>query len=256
MKRWLGTGAASLWLSLVLAGTVVSSQAGGIAFSADMTQRGPEGVVSSGKLYVSGDKRRVEVSRGSESMVSIMDGTRGLALTLFPSRQSYTEQKSPAGVVAVDAPADPCAGNPGAQCRSLGQEQVAGRDTEKWEVRYRQQGKTLTSHQWIDRERRIPLRQETSDGQRSELHFVGIEQLNGREVEKWEMLSSQANKAPVSTFQWYDPQLGQAIRQELPGGYVSELSNIRVGDLDDKLFQAPADYKKLSLPVPTVRSGQ
>ncbi len=244
MKRWpnFGAGPLSLTAAMMLS---VHCHAAGLSYTADMEQRGPQGVVSTGKLFVSGDKRRVEVSRGGEGMVSIMDGEKGVALTLFPSKKAFTEQQAPAGVPA----ADPCAGSPGAECRKLGQEQIAGRAVDKWEIRYRQQGMNLTAHQWIDQERHIPLRQEMPGGQRSELRFVGTEQLNGREVEKWQMVNSQANKAPVRTFQWYDPQLRQAIKQELPGGYVSELNNIHVGSVDDALFQVPPGYRKLTVPA-------
>ena len=249
MKRWLRPGAGSLWLALLVSVSAPPTQAEGIAYVADMLQRGPQGVVSTGRLYVSGDQRRIEVSRGGESMVSIMDGSRGIAWTLFPAKKAYTEQKASVAGPQAGAPMDPCAGMPGAQCRKLGEEQVAGRMADKWEIRYQQQGMTLTSHQWIDRERRMPLRQEMPGGQRSELRFVGFEQLNGRKVEKWEMVSSQANKAPVRTLQWYDAELQQAIKQEMPGGYTSELSNIRIGALEASLFQVPADYQKLSMPA-------
>ncbi len=249
MKRWLGPGVDSLCLAVLVAVSASPIRAAGIAYVADMEQRGPQGVVSTGKLYVSGDKRRIEVSRGGDSMISITDGDRGVAWTLFPAKKAYTEQKSMVAAPQAGAPVDPCAGMPGAKCRKLGEEQVAGRTADKWEIRYQQQGMTLTSRQWIDRERHMPLRQEMPGGQRSELRFVATEQLNGRSVEKWEMVSSQASKAPVRTFQWYDPQLQQAIKQEMPGGYTSELSNIRIGALEDALFQAPADYQKLGMPA-------
>jgi hypothetical protein len=256
MTRWLSPGGVGFCMTVLALAGPFTSLAAELAYVADMVQRGPQGVVSTGRLYVSGDRRRIEVTHGSESMVNITDPASGVALTLFPSKKSYTEQAVPVGGRQGERPLDPCAGNPGAQCRNLGEEPVAGRSAEKWEIRYQQQGMTLTAHQWIDRERQIPLRQEMPGGQSSELRLVGGEQLNGRSVEKWEMLSSQANKAPVRTYQWYDPQLRQAIKQELPGGYVSELRNIRVGAQDEALFRVPTDYEKLVMPVPPARPAE
>jgi len=248
MKPWLLKGAVSVCLGMAALLSPSGSQAADVAFVADMTQTGPQGVISTGKLYVSGQKRRVEVSRDGDSLVSITDGERGMVTTLFPSQKAETEQAAAVSAKSA-ADFDPCAAMSGAECRKLGQELIGDRKTDKWEIRYQQQGMSLTSYQWIDRERRIPLRHEMPGGQRSELRFLSKEKLNGREVEKWRMISSQANKAPLITHQWYDPELRQAVKQELPGGYTSELTNIQVGSVGDALFIAPPDYRKMAMPI-------
>jgi len=66
-------------------------------------------------------------------------------------------------------------------------------------------------------------------------------------VEKWELVSSW-NKRTASSFQWYDPVLKLAVREEGPGGMVNELRNILEGPQPDHLFQLPPDYKKTDAP--------
>ena len=45
------------------------------------------------------------------------------------------------------------------------------------------------------------------------------------------------------------------IREEQPGGFVSELRNIRMGKQPADLFTVPTDYKIMSMPQESV-SGQ
>jgi len=249
MKRWLNS-VAILAYCVALSATLPAPAVGAdIAFAADMVQRSPQGVVSKGKLFVSGPKRRTSVSRNGTSMINIVDAARGIGWILFPEKKAYMKQVGAGIPPATGAAAEPCLAMPDAECRRMGQEDVAGRATDKWEIHYRQQGMSLTAYQWIDRERHIPLRQEFPGGQRSELRFVGTEQFEGRTVEKWEMTSSQTNKAPARSYQWYDPELAQAVRQEFPGGYVSELNNIQVGAQADSLFQVPAQYHEVASPT-------
>jgi len=106
----------------------------------------------------------------------------------------------------------------------------------------------MKSTQWIDKERGVPLRQEMPNGQTTELKLVAEEDLGGRKVEKWEMVATTPNQPETRTFQWFDPELDLAIRQEFPGGMVSELTNIRVGQQPDELFKVPAGYERMSAP--------
>ena len=40
--------------------------------------------------------------------------------------------------------------------------------------------------------------------------------------------------------QWYDPELKIAIREELPGGYIRELRDIKTGKQEKDLFEIPS----------------
>jgi hypothetical protein len=59
---------------------------------------------------------------------------------------------------------------------------------------------------------------------------------------------AQSGGEAMESFQWYDPQLKIAIREELPGGAYRELRNIQIGKQSASLFQIPADYRKISAP--------
>lgn len=234
--------AASAWADLA-----------GQEFSAEMVQRGPEGPVSTGKMYVGGSRMRTEMDHQGQQVVRITDEARGVEWILFPEQQKYMERSlgGPSGAQGPSsAPgADPCAGMPGVTCRKVGEEPVAGRPAVKWEMVATHQGQTMTSTQWIDKERGVPLRQEMPGGQSTELKLVGNETLDGRPAEKWEVTVSQPGSPPASTFQWYDPALKVAVRQEFPGGFVSELRGIRVGKQGDHLFSIPAGYERITAPA-------
>jgi len=234
----------AVWTGIVLAG---------VEFSAETLQPGPQGQLSSGKLFVGQDRVRIETSHQGQEVVRIQDQKRGVEWILLPDQKSYMEQPlvgpGPQGPVGRPKPGeDPCAGLPGLTCRKLGEEQIAGRMAIKWEMVASREGQSLTSTQWIDKERGIPLRREMPDGRRLELAFVGKDTLDGRSVEKWETVVTTPGQPEIRSFQWYDPELGMWIRQEFPGGMVSELKNIRMGKQPDDLFQLPADFKRMSPP--------
>ncbi len=225
----------------------------GAEFSAESIQRGPEGDMSSSKMYV-GDKRmRTEMSHQGQQVIRVTDENRGVEWILFPDQKKYMERKlgDPVGQPSGEkssATDDPCGGMPGLTCRNLGEEDIGGRTAVKWEMVAAHQGQSMKSTQWIDKERGIPLRQEMPDGQVSELKLVGEEDLDGRKVEKWEMVATAPNQPEIRSFQWFDPELELAVRQEFPGGMVSELTNIRVGKQPDELFNIPAGYERMESP--------
>jgi hypothetical protein len=243
-------------LAAVAAGFLVGGQslaAGTAQFSARVIQTGPQGAVSEGTMYVAPGHSRMDVVQSGRRVVNIVDQERGLSWTLFPDQKSYLEHKAPPQVASVQpggSPLDPCRTIRDAECRSLGDEEMAGRGAEKWEIRFTQGGKILTGTQWIDKERHMPLRTDMPGGAHAELHFLGPETLGGRQVEKWESVSTRGGMAPVRSFQWYDPKLDLAVRQQLPGGYSSELKDIRVEPQPETLFQVPSGYERVSLPPP------
>jgi len=86
------------------------------------------------------------------------------------------------------------------------------------------------------------------DGQTRELKFVAMEELNGRRVEKWELVATVPGRPETRTFQWFDSELELAVRQEFPGGMVSELKNIRLGKQLHDMLEIPAGYERMTMP--------
>jgi hypothetical protein len=238
-----------LALGIVTAAEVFA-ESGSVQFSADMRQSGPQGDAHS-KMYVGKDRMRMEMEQGGQQIVRIVDNSKNIEWILYPDQQSYVEHRLPQTATPGAGQADdanPCAAMPGATCEKLGTDTLSGRPVVKWKMTFSHQGKVFESTEWIDTERNMPLRSERADGSRNELIFLGQEQVGGRTAEKWEMKSAQPGKAPESSYQWYDPRLELAIREEFPGGFVRELVNIREGQQPESLFSVPAGFKAISIP--------
>jgi len=251
------TAILTIWRTLAVGLLAAASGAvlAATEFSAEVSRRGPQGEASTGKLFVSDKRMRTEMSHQGRQIIRITDQGRGVEWTLFPDRKKYMEQPlgGPEGAIpgtrSIPAKAkDPCSRMPGLTCRKLGEEKIGGRMAVKWEMVASHQKQTMKSTQWIDKERGIPLRQEMFDGQTTELKFVATEKLNGRQVEKWELVATMPGRPETRTFQWFDPELELIVRQEFPGRMVSELKNIRVGKQPDDLFKVPAGYERMAVP--------
>ena len=251
MRNQQTTVAAALLLLLAATG----ARAEGPQFSAETVQRSGTGEASGGKMFVGDGRVRMEMSAQGQTLVRITDEKRKVEWLLFPDQKTYLErQAGPDQAGSASSPsaaaADPCAGIPGLSCRKLGDEDVGGRPAAKWEITGNQDDKPVTSLQWIDRERGIPLRQQFPDGGKMDLSLRGKEMLEGRAVEKWEVTVEAPGRQPSHTFQWYDPELKLAVRQEFPAGGVSELKNIRIGKQPEDLFVVPAGYSRGTPPAP------
>jgi hypothetical protein len=251
-------------VALLLAAAALGSQqavAAGAQFAADMVRQGPDNQSASGKMFVGDGRTRMEMSQQGHTVVRISDQKRGMEWILFPEDKTYLERGPRPGFdpgappPAPSAETDPCTGIQGLACRRAGIEDVNGRPAVKWEMTATDQGKTLTGAQWVDVQRGLPVKQQMPNGQSIELKLIGNEKVDGRSVEKWEMTVRVPNQAPTSTFQWYDPELKLAVREEFPGGYVSELKNVRVGPQPDDLFQVPAGYTRKAMPAPPAPPG-
>jgi hypothetical protein len=79
------------------------------------------------------------------------------------------------------------------------------------------------------------------------LEMTGRETVNGRTAEKWEMTVEREDGQTQRSYLWYDPVLKMAIREEFPGGYVRELTDIRIGPQPDSLFRVPGGYREMSI---------
>ena len=242
--------ALTLGLAALLAAPLVLAEA---QFAAEMIQRGPDGKTTMGKIAKGDAKMRTEAVHQGQTMVRIGDEQRGLEWILFPERKSYMERSTlgPDGRVMPKPTAqDPCVGMPGLNCKPKGEEQVAGRAALVWDITITQQGQTATLTQWIDKERgpAFTLRQTMADGAKVERNFLGKEDLAGRKTEKWEIQMTAPDGKSMKTTEWYDPELQMAIKQEYPGGIVSELVNISVGPQAAELFSIPAGYSRMEMP--------
>lgn len=226
----------------------------GSEFSADMVQRDPDGNTTTGRMFVGQGRMRVEVARQGRELVRITDEEKGVEWVLFPEQRRFIEhpfsEQAAGALGAIESKKTPCTGMPGFECRKLDEDTIQGRPATQWEIRGSHQGQTYTSTQWIDTERGIPLIQELPNGQRTELKFLGNEEIDGRAVEKWEMVVTAPNRPETRTFQWYDPELELAIKQEFPGGAVNELRNVQVGEQPDDLFVVPEGYTRMAPPRP------
>jgi hypothetical protein len=235
--------------------TSAQAEIAGVQFSADMISQGPDGEAVTGKMFVGDGRMRMEMTQQGREIIRISDENRRMEWILFPDQQTYIEQGAPPGEAQAPMPApsaetNPCAGMPGLTCRRLGEESVGGRVAVKWEMEMTHEGQTLKGLQWIDAERGLPLKHEMPNGETMELALLGVETIEGRSVEKWEMTTTAPDQQPTRTFQWYDPQLKLSVREEFPGGFVRELKSIRVGEQPDHLFTVPAGYTRTEMPQP------
>lgn len=235
----------------IFSGSLAQAQVGGTGFSAEIVQTGPEGQESTGKMFVGKDRIRTDMTQNEQKIIHIVDNKTQTEWLLYPSQRSYmviqregAGRKTPTG----STPKSPCEGMQGVTCQNLGKERLSGRQTTKWQMTFEHEGQTMTGTQWIDDERGIPLRQVMPNGQSTELRLLGMENIGGRTVEKWEMTSMRGDEAPQRAYQWYDPKLQLAVREEFPGGYLRELRNIREGEQPGALFAIPVGYSQMSAP--------
>ncbi|MCP3869663.1 MAG: DUF4412 domain-containing protein [Gammaproteobacteria bacterium] len=218
-----------------------------IQFSADTYQKGPQGE-EYGRIYVGNNQTRSEMTQNNQTKIMIVDTENRVSRLLIPAQKIYMEQKSnvPKSSPVTGGEVNPCQGIQGAQCKRLGQEDVAGRSATKWEMINQFKDKTFKSTLWIDTARDLLLRRTTDNGESIELSVVGPDTLGGRTVEKWKVAVEKPGKPVQYSYRWYDAELNLDIREELAGGYVRELRNIKLGPQDARLFELPAGYTRVS----------
>lgn len=78
------------------------------------------------------------------------------------------------------------------------------------------------------------------------------EAMNGRQSEKWEIVVTQGEQS-MKSLVWVDRALGMPVREEMPGGQVRELRDIRLGAQPADLFRVPQGYRRIEMPK---QSGQ
>ena len=222
-----------------------------VEFSAEAVQIMPMQPPMTVKMFVSKKAVRSESELNGQQRVEIFYPDEQRRVLLLSSQKRYLEQQGPKQVKKAKSTKEfnPCAELPSAQCKLLGKETINGRKTEKWEITKQLNGQQQRSLHWIDSQRHMAIRELFADGTVSELNFLGKEKINNRQAEKWQMQITSPDGRRMQSQQWYDPELKMAIREELPGGYLRELRNIKIGQQVKSLFVIPNDFQKAEVPV-------
>ncbi len=224
----------------------------GVEFSADVIQTIPQQGDMHGKIFVGKNRMRTEFRINDQTMIQIVDTVRQTAYMLNTQNRSYMQRKAgPADMLPGDSniqAGNPCAGMPDITCRKLGTEEMNGRITDKWEFENTTQAQSGKMLSWLDQERQVPIRQMLPDGSIIDMRLVGKEKVNGRNTEKWEISVQRVGGQGSVSHQWFDPELGTSVRDEQPGGYARELSNIIIGPQPDVLFTVPTGYEEITIP--------
>lgn len=131
-----------------------------------------KGVSSTGKLYVSDDKVRMETTAMGHPSTIIADHTKKLAWILMPQQKMYMEMSTVSAQSKGQSfhmynPANPCAGIPDTTCQKIGTEMVNGQLCDKWQFVSKGKGPNLTT--WISKTNNIPIKSVTADGSTMEL---------------------------------------------------------------------------------------
>jgi hypothetical protein len=145
-------------------------------FKADIRMSGGSlSAPATGVMYFGGSKIRMELSAEGQQITLIQDPASGSLLMIMPSERMYMEVA--AGMAPVEAPrarpmdpANPCAGGQATACTSLGDENVNGYATRKWQ--YEVEGKMETA--WIATQLRFPVRLLSADGTTTDYRNVTL----------------------------------------------------------------------------------
>lgn len=237
-------------ISLFVFWATASNAEGFIAFSADAYQQAPQQPPQQMKMYVTENAVRSEYTSPRGQVIEIVMRKEQRRITLFPEHKSYREETG----VAIpnerfqSKDASPCAGVPNVTCKKIADEKLNGIDTEKWEFVSNITDTEIRTTHWFNKQYRFPVKQNYPDGTISELHKITTETVSNREAQKWQLVITRPNGMRHESFQWYDPELRIAIREEIPGGYIRELRNITLGKPDASLFKIPEGYTRLDGP--------
>lgn len=233
-------------VSMFLLALLPPTAASAAEFGARAVMQTPQGTVATAKLFVSEGRMRKEYDYHGEPVVEILDSTSQKAWMCFRAQQACFETRSLDTLESGAErpfPANPCEGARDLSCRRLAEERINGRPAIKWEVREPAPGGPVITHQWIDTETHLPIRRELPNGVVIELLDQGEESIQGRKTTKWKVVTRFPDGREETMYQWFDRDLGIAIRQEIPGSGSQELRDIRVGAVPDRLFETPAGYR-------------
>jgi hypothetical protein len=85
---------------------------------------------------------------------------------------------------------------------------------------------------------------------------LGSETLQGRRTEKWRCQDPKYDDGAAGATLWYAPSLSFVVREKDDDGNEFELRNIKEGRQPAELFQVPAGYQKMAMPMmPDMSAG-
>jgi len=221
------------------------------AFSAEAVQTAPGMEPTRMKFYVASSKAvRMEMQTPRGEIIQQYFPGSGLLRVIYPAQRQYIEQKSPAPLALPgEVVTNPCDQMPDAKCENLGEEAVGEQLAVHWRVtRQGPDNESQAMEQWLDKKRGVPLRQIFPNGARIDANLTGVEAINGRQAERWEIVMTPKNGQTQTGIQWHDTELDVTIRESLPNGSIRELVNINVSEPDASLFEIPAGFNKLEVP--------
>ena len=239
------------FLLSLLVSSLTAYAGSGAEFSADFIQSAPGQDEQRGKIYVGTGRMRTEFEANGSKIIQIVDSAQQTVYMINVDEKSYMRQGGQGGQMPEATPQagdNPCAGMKNITCKRVGEEMVHGRLAEKWEFSSTSQAQSGKMTSWLDKERRIPVRQIMPDGSGVELALTGMETVSGRKTEKWEITAIAADGEKQVSYQWFDPELNMNIREENSAGYMREMRNIKPGKQPDTLFTVPPGYKEITLP--------
>lgn len=217
-----------------------------VEFSADAIISVPQKPVKQTKLFVSKKAVRRESMVNGQQMIEIVYPEEGRAIFINDPLKLYKE-RSFLKQNKTDSDNNPCAHIKNSVCEKIGLENIDGIKTEKWQIISNDRGRKMRTLHWIDIKRKLAIREFFPDGSVAELKMIKKEKVDKRDTEKWQRTLNRPDGKTFKSFQWYDTSLKIAIKEELPGGYLRELKNIKIIKQPLSLFDAPTNYKKVEM---------
>jgi hypothetical protein len=231
---------------------VGQSHAQAIQFSANAVMSTPGRADVSTHLYYSSGRIRKEFFYYGEPVIQILDANKHISLMCFTDQQLCYENKTleEINIGIESAMESPCEDNATLVCENLGEKVLNGRKAVEWKINASPSDEDMVSHLWLDAELGIPVKQTLFNGTTIELKWLGSEQLDTRQTEKWLQTIRLSNGEVLESHQWYDKELKISIREAFPNGNSQELKHIVVEKLPDKLFTIPVGYEKKIISSP------
>jgi hypothetical protein len=241
-----------LYLALFLLAAFQFIQAAPPEYSAITKESSNREGERTGRLFVGKDGVRTEYEVNDQKLVQIVNYSNREVYLINPGNRSFMRRsidqagQAGSGHSAKQARSpDPCEGQQGVICKSLGTDDVHGRKAVKWLLTPRggEEGGEMTL--WLDHDRHIPLKQTMPNGVTMSLRLLGKETVNGRQTEKWEMTVTGTGDSSNVSYQWYDVELGANVREEQAGVYSRELLDIKTGSQPGHLFNVPENFTEV-----------
>jgi len=177
-------------ISVLAVATVLAARAQAPSpFSADLKTSSPQGFETTGNIYFSGNKVRVETNlpareaagsrpaMGPHTGIFITDLAQKVSYMVMPQQHMYMEMHADQIGGRRRFPdwkmydrANPCANEPDTTCKKVGPEVINGRNCDRWELAHKNSGGTSTV--WIDQKTGIPVKRQAADGMVFELENI------------------------------------------------------------------------------------